>query len=529
MTYRELLAKLTDMRALTQQAPLQETSGCMSSFDRASRWDKATEQYIHWDANDDGSGCIRTLPDGGIVAFEQEGPGVIWRIWSALPQQGHMRVFIDGEEVPSINVPFIDWFEKQPDDIPPLNLSELSMRLSRGRNSFIPIPYQKSCRVEFAPGWGAYYHFTYTHFPAGTQMPSYAERFTNDGMIALAQVDRLLYDRGETVCGDTVHSSKETAQTLIAPGKTAVLFARDGAGLIKEITFCSTDADVSALLLRIYWDGREKPAVEAPLGEFFGGAPNYARYRCLPMSMERAQYACRFAMPYAKGYRVEIKNLSSVPQQVCMRFALDTSFVPEPDTLRFHAKYHRGYFGALDTQRFAPGGDRWPDWPLLLIHGCAGRFVGVHLHVLDTWQTPEQQPQSWWYGAWDRKTVDWWWGEGDEKFFVDGEPFPSTFGTGSEDYIGYAWAAEPPFARFDSPYACLNAMPIDGNGHTAVSRFHVADSIPFTHQFEGFIEKYKGDVWDGENTCLYAATPYWYQQADTDDEYPAVCAEDLLR
>lgn len=39
----------------------------------------------------------------------------------------------------------------------------------------------------------------------------------------------------------------------------------------------------------------------------------------------------------------------------------------------------------------------------------------------------------------DNKTIDWWWGEGDEKFFVDGEKFPSSFGTGSEDYIGYAW------------------------------------------------------------------------------------------
>jgi hypothetical protein len=39
-------------------------------------------------------------------------------------------------------------------------------------------------------------------------------------------------------------------------------------------------------------------------------------------------------------------------------------------------------------------------------------------------------------GAWDKKNIDWWWGEGDEKFFVDGEQFPSTFGTGSEDYVG---------------------------------------------------------------------------------------------
>lgn len=67
--------------------------------------------------------------------------------------------------------------------------------------------------------------------------------------------------------------------------------------------------------------------------------------------------------------------------------------------------------------------------------------------------------------------MDWWWGEGDEKFFVDGERFPSTFGTGSEDYIGYAWAAEPPFARFDSAYACMNAMPLDGNGIPASAVF----------------------------------------------------------
>ncbi len=40
-----------------------------------------------------------------------------------------------------------------------------------------------------------------------------------------------------------------------------------------------------------------------------------------------------------------------------------------------------------------------------------------------------------------------WWGEGDEKFFVDGERFPSTFGTGTEDYFGYAWCSEKTFIR----------------------------------------------------------------------------------
>lgn len=523
MTYRELLSHLTDMRLLLKKPQPGERGGCMSSYDRASRYDAAADAYVAWDANDDGNGCIRTLPDGSIVAFEQEGPGVIWRVWSALPKQGHIRVYIDGTEQPAVDMPFTDWFEKQPGDIPPLNLSELSMRLSRGRNTFIPIPFQKSCRVELAPGWGAYYHFTYTLFEPDTLLPAYAERFTPEGMIALAETDRLLYNRGEVS-----RENELFAQATIAPGDTARLLDIAGAGLVEEIALDPTGADVSRLVIRLYWDNQTAPAVEAPLGEFFGGAPGYAHYRCLPMSMERAQYACSFPMPFSEGCRAEVLNLSATAQTVRMRFALDEAFVPDADTLRFHAKYHRGYFGPLDASRFAPGGDRWPDWPLLLVHNAAGRFVGVHLHVLDTWIPPKEKPTAWWYGAWDKKTVDWWWGEGDEKFFVDGERFPSTFGTGSEDYIGYAWAAEPPFARFDSPYACLNAMPIDGNGHTAVSRFHIADNIPFTKGFEGFIEKYKADVWDGRNTCLYGAVAYWYQQAEADDDYPAVQTRDLL-
>lgn len=144
MTYRELLSRLTDLRLLMHRASPNERSGCMSSRDRASRFDESTGAYINWDANADGSGCIRTLPDGSIVAFEQEGPGVIWRIWSALPQHGHMRVYLDDSDLPIVDTPFIDWFEKQPGDIPPLNLSELSMRLSRGAKQFHPNPFSEA-------------------------------------------------------------------------------------------------------------------------------------------------------------------------------------------------------------------------------------------------------------------------------------------------------------------------------------------------------------------------------------------------
>ena len=86
---------------------------------------------------------------------------------------------------------------------------------------------------------------------------------------------------------------------------------------------------------------------------------------------------------------------------------------------------------------------------------AAGRFFRSR------WKKPLAQPKFWWYGQWNQKTINWWWGEGDEKFYVDGERFPSTFGTGSEDYVGYAWSAEAPFPMFESPFASQPHVPIE--------------------------------------------------------------------
>lgn len=527
MKYRDLLKYLTDLRLLCLPPSVDERGGCMSSYDRRSQYDPVEERYHNWDANADGQGYIRKLDDGSIVAFECDGPGVIWRIWSALPKQGAMRIFLDDAMEPQVDMPFMDWFEEQPGDIPPMNLPELSMRLSRGRSSYIPIPFQKYCRVEFAPNWGSYYHFTYTRFPQGTIMPNYTERFSRDGNIALAEVDRLLHNRGESNAAPDV-----SIPVQLLPGETTVIYKNFGEGTIEEFSIltdglANQEWALRQLILRIYWDGREQPAVEAPLGDFFGGAPGYAHYRTLPMSMEKYVYSCRFHMPFRNGCRIEVQNVSCLTSRLTLNLRLSCQPIAN-DALRFHAKWHRGYWGELEKSRFESTGDRFPDWPLLLLSNTKGRFCGVHMHIYNSWNKPETPAESWWYGKWDKKSIDWWWGEGDEKFFVDGEHFPSTFGTGSEDYIGYAWAAEPPFAHFDSSFACMSAMPIDGNGHTGVSRFQIADNVPFQNRFEAFIEKYKADQWGEGNLCLYAVTPFWYQQADTDDGYPSIHPQDLI-
>lgn len=521
MTYRELLDRLVDMRALSMPPVPGERSGCFSSFDRRSQYLEPEDLYVDWDANDDGGGYIRELDDGSVVAMELEGPGVIWRSWSAMPGDGHVRIYIDSAL--AVNAPFIRYFTGFGNDFAPANTPNVCPHISRGYNSFIPVPFQSSIRIELAPGWGRYYHFTYTVFPEGTRMPPYRELFTRPGRIALAALDRKLHLRG-------VHTFFKTASVFVQAKSTALLFERAGFGAIERIQIKLDDPmKAQRLLLKMYWDGETHPSVCAPLNDFFGAAPEMNPFATWVSGYTGGVLYARWHMPFSDGARIEIENLGEI--STALEADITGADCPEAGALlRFHAKWHADCYDGLDRTRFEPGAERFPDWPVLRTEGCQGRFCGMHLRILNSWRYPGGMNRGeWWFGYDGCERLDWWWGEGDEKFFVDGEKFPSTFGTGSEDYFGYAWAAEPPFALFDSPFAAMSAMPLDGNGVTSVCRFHVCDNVPFQHTFEAYIEKYKNNVWSEDNRCLYGVTALWYQTPGTNDGYRAPTLEELER
>jgi hypothetical protein len=102
-----------------------------------------------------------------------------------------------------------------------------------------------------------------------------------------------------------------------------------------------------------------------------------------------------------------------------------------------------------------------------------------------------------------------WWGEGDEKFFVDGEKFPSTFGTGTEDYFGYAWGNPSLFAK---PFHG-QTITMGNAGHQSVYRWQIADDVPFQKSFDGYMEKYRPNEWG----TYYACTMFWYLSPDGRD------------
>jgi len=497
ITYVELVHKLTDLEGLAVLPSPGETCRQWSSYDRASRYDEKTDKYLSWGANGDANGIIRQEGDVSVLA-EMDGPGCIWRIWSAAPGKGHVKIYLDGAAEPAVDLPFMGYFDGHN---PPFTYASIVHTASRGQNCYLPMPYQKSCKIVADKDWGGFYHVGYTTYPKGTIVPTFKRELSPQETAALAAASEFLANRlGADPAGERPGQVTEVKKVVVpAKGKVAVVGlegARAITGLRVRVEPAAVQDVTRALrevVLQIRWDGEERPSIWAPLGDFFGTAPGTNKYKSLPLGMFTENAAdtkwCCYSywyMPFAKGAAIELVN--DGPQTFPLECEITHAPLARPasELGRFHAKWHRD--ALLNTVA-----DRTLDWPLLRTEG-RGRFCGVMLHV------------------WNPRGG--WWGEGDEKLFVDGEKFPSTFGTGSEDYFGYAWGDGHLFQ-----HAYHDQTVCDGNGgNTSLNRWHITDNVPFQKSFEGSIEKY----WDNQRPCQYAAVAYWYLAPGQADAYQPV-------
>lgn len=545
LTYPEILKKLDDMKALAVPPDPAEKSGCFSNYNRDCRYNPETDLYENWSQKGEGSSYWERKENDEFVLVDLDGPGIIWRFWTYLERNVKypIKIYFDGEENPSINETLFDFFYQNGDDIACTNLPNLlSTEKSRGWLAYIPIPFQKHIKITTSVFF--MHQFNYTVYPAGTEMPSFADHYSVENDIARAETDRRLEDRGSY---DKAANWLQVNATIPA-GETAVIFRQDGCGAINGIRFYPNfpaDQDeaecLRKLVLQIYWDGHEKPAVWTPLGDFFGAAMGNHRYRTVPCGMHHLECYSNWYMPFGNGAELRIENKSSEPRTVCFQLLLESLDKDPEKLLRFHAKWHPDEYLNLDKPRFMEGGDRHPDWPVLLLEGT-GRFCGMSHHVYNNWRDPVIPADSWWYGKWHptlpyHVSTDWFWGEGREKIFVNSEKTPCSFGTGSEDDVGYAFSAEPPFPRWDSPFAAVPQVPLTGKGNTSHCRYRIADNIPFQNGLQFFVEKYKPNLWRNflnpnehgalYNCCYFDVICYWYMQADRDDNYPSYTAEQL--
>jgi hypothetical protein len=293
----------------------------------------------------------------------------------------------------------------------------------------------------------------------------------------------------------------------IEHGKTLTVADIKGAGVIRHLWFTIAADDPAygrSMVLRIYWDGEDEPAVESPIGDFFAVGHGLLRtVNSMPVAVGSDGRAlnCYWPMPFTKGARITISNDSKKYRVGCVYSYVDYEEMDEAELLRtvrqpgtrggpapaiatFHAQYRQEYPAKMGE-----------DYLLLDAEG-EGQYVGTVLSA-------------------QFRTAGWF-GEGDDRFYIDGAKEPQLRGTGTEDYFCEAWG----FRQINFPFYGVSLWEGYelGNRVTAY-RWHINDPVHFKKSLKATIE-HKGQMagedrkfWSGfeERADLFSSVAYWYQ------------------
>ncbi|MHB1036052.1 MAG: DUF2961 domain-containing protein [Pirellulales bacterium] len=277
--------------------------------------------------------------------------------------------------------------------------------------------------------------------------------------------------------------------TWLQPGQVLELPLLKGPGVITHMWFTSHAGwanELGALSIRIYWDGRKEPGVEAPLGDFFAvGQGKPAVVESLPVQVSpTGALSCYWRMPFAKSARIVITN-DNPDRGAGLYWQVDWTELDKlpPDTGYFHARYRREYPAAKGDYLIADLAGR-------------GQYVGTVMSVT--------------------LAQDGWFGEGDDFFYIDGEEVPSLQGTGTEDYFNDAWGFRPRTSHwFGQP-----RWQGDRTGDSGVCyRWHVLDPVGFDKSLRVTIE-HKGNCEDDlagfylERPEFLSSVAFWYQTGE---------------
>ncbi|MBN2001192.1 DUF2961 domain-containing protein [candidate division KSB1 bacterium] len=290
ISYTEIVNRLTDLKALAILPQPGETCAMWSSYDRRSVFDVSSGTYQNWDANSDGLHQYIRKEDENIVMAEMSGPGAIVRIWSAMPEKGRVKIYLDDNKEPVIDLPFEQYFNGR---VSPFNYPELAYESARGKNNYVPITYQNYCKVVAEPDWGNYFHFTYISFPTGTEVEPFRMDLSPENLAALEKVNGYFASGLGSPPGKTNGTEKDIRTTVIVPaGETATVADITGAFAVTELRVrtrfdikIQEEKALRKIVLQIFWDGEKFPSVWAPLGDFFGSTPGWNNYKTLPLGM----------------------------------------------------------------------------------------------------------------------------------------------------------------------------------------------------------------------------------------------------
>jgi hypothetical protein len=314
------------------------------------------------------------------------------------------------------------------------------------------------------------------------------------------QVLALLGRAGEDIAADGPTVERTGGSVDVAAGETVALASFEGSGVLvalalslpREQALAANDAR-----LRIYWDGADEPAVDAPLALFFAAGTFYNRshaewlVRALLLNVrfsgEELELASYFPMPFLSRARIELIGGDAPLRGV--RFALRRA--PYDDPPHWAAHFRASYrdhgepvpgrdLVLLDTTQVEGGGQDF-----------CGRFVGTSFTFSDRAVL---------------STL-----EGDPRFFFDDSASPQAYGTGTEEWGGGGdyWGGQTmtlplaghPVGAVDASLARAPEDLVQG-----AYRLLIADAMPFGKNAR--IQLEHGGL--NDSTERYRTLVYWY-------------------
>lgn len=270
---------------------------------------------------------------------------------------------------------------------------------------------------------------------------------------------------GDAGAGNSLnHGAKGHAWDALGPHQSLTLLNTGGAGEVTRVKLTLQDRSPSALRslrVEMFWDGEAKPAVSAPLGDFFGTAFGLspAFESAYMANGEGRSYLLAMPMPFRTGARVVITNDGEATQpQIYWEVDWERwQKPPAAGTLYLHAHWHRSQ---------PPVGE---DFDILPRVSGRGRYLGavVGLRGNPAYTLPGHP----------RDPGTFWWGEGEVRMFLDGDggkAGPTLAGTGAEDYFGTAWG----LAKFTTMEAGCTVANTDLQLWSCY-RYHTPDPVYF--------------------------------------------------
>lgn len=445
----------SDLDALIK--PINSIALQSSSYDRAS-----VNPSTEWFANADYGKYIRDEVNNGRsehVMADLQGPGEVNRIWSANPQ-GTIRFYFDGETTPRIEVPMRDLLTE------PTVGGLVGYEAARGCNVYGHIPYAKSLKITLDEGgnWkSVYYHVGSQKFTdrriIATFDPATAAAPDSWGIAPLVDEMKAGWVTTDKPLEFEIPRLRRSMASAVMPHFSLKLNSGE-----------LTPGFLRSTLMEVFVDGER--TVVSPLGDFFGIPTGLVPYNSAAMSVSKdGTLTCRFPMPFTYNLRIKLTARKPSSARVLLSYATREDNERHPYLFRAQWSY--------DSKQTRP----MYDMPYLNATG-EGRLVGVSQHI--------------------ENPVPGWWGEGDEKIYVDGETFPSFFGTGTEDFLGYAWSNPELYIR---PYHGQQRCDGPGTfGHSTQYRWLIVDNIPFRKSM-----KFDMEMWhwvDCFATCERVV--YWY-------------------